>query len=114
MVARTSVLESIESLARNLHSAEQRKYQGSCLVMLCNCRGRTRPKRSNIAIFPEVSLQSRQASSPAASHAPLGHCLGAIVHVKFKENSVEQLVHNGETQAEFVGDFFVKQSFRQT
>ena len=60
-----------------------------------------------------LSVQQARSVSAAVSVAPLGHRLGAIVHVKFEENSVLQLVNHRETQTEFIGDFFVKQSLRQ-
>ena len=44
---------------------------------------------------------------------PLGHRLGPVARVKFQEDSVLELVNRRETQAEFIGDFFVKQSLRQ-
>jgi hypothetical protein len=51
--------------------------------------------------------------STAVPVPPLGYRLGPIVHVKFQENSVLQLMHRRETQAEFIRDFFVKQPFRK-
>ncbi len=86
MVAGTSVLESIESLFRNLHSPQQRKsaqISGILTIRGCKCGRRTRPERNTNSIFPEASMQLRQASSPATSIAPLGYRLGAILHVQF-------------------------------
>ena len=51
--------------------------------------------------------------STAVPVPPLGYRFGPIVHVKFQEDSVLKLVHRRETQAEFIGDFFVKQTFRK-
>jgi len=49
--------------------------------------------------------------STAVPVPPLGHRFGPIVHVKLQEDSVLKLMNRRETQAEFIGDFFVKQPF---
>src|SRR5256885_3543441 len=60
------------------------------------------------------SSAARHPSSAAIRVTPLGHRFRAVAHPKFQENPVLQLVNHRETQAEFIGDFFVKQSLLQT
>src|SRR3989442_1123582 len=76
--------------------------------------------RSECRMLPPPALPSpfyrctqTTAFSPGISIPPLGHRLGPVAHPKFQENSVLKLMDHRETQPEFVGDFFVKQSLRK-